>query len=324
MTDVQALDASQKKAPLLSLVTPAFNEAENLSVLNERLCRALQNTDIEWEWIVVDDHSKDGTFEKAVELQKTNPRIQAIRLSRNFGSHAAITCGLAQTRGKCAIVMAADLQDPPEEIERMIEEWKSGSKIVWAVRASRLGEKASNMFFSRLYYRLMRKTSALSDMPGMGADFFLLDRLVINAFIRFSEQHTSILALLTWMGFPQSFISYQKQERLHGKSGWTFSKKIKLVIDSITSFTSFPIRAMTYLGSVTACVGFLYALFLVFNAIFGEPLAGWSSIMVAVMILGGVQMLMLGMLGQYLWRALEESRRRPRYLIEDQASSEQG
>jgi glycosyltransferase involved in cell wall biosynthesis len=310
------LEESPSQRPFLTIVTPAYNEAQNLPVLYQRLRSVLDDIDVDWEWIVVDDHSTDGTFEVLTRLAGQDARLRGFRFSRNFGSHTAVTCGLNYARGDCAIVMAADLQDPPEEIPRLLAEWQHGAQVVWAVRARREGEGATYLGFARLYYALMRRTGALRDLPAAGADFFLMDRCVIDAFNRFHESHVSILALITWMGFRQSHITYEKQARLHGRSGWNLEKKLKLVVDSITSFTYFPIRLMSYVGFITALLGFLYAGLVVFNALRGLPPQGWASLMVVVLVLGGIQMVMLGVLGEYLWRALDEARHRPRYLIE--------
>jgi dolichol-phosphate mannosyltransferase len=310
------LEENPSQRPFLTIVTPAYNEAENLPTLYQRLQSVLGSIDIDWEWIVVDDHSTDGTFEVLTHLAEQDVRLRSFRFSRNFGSHTAITCGLNYARGDCAIIMAADLQDPPEEIPHLLAEWQRGAQVVWAVRARREGEGATYLGFARLYYFLMRRTGALRDLPATGADFFLIDWRVIDAFNQFHESHVSILALITWMGFCQAFVSYNKQPRLYGRSGWNLEKKLKLVVDSITSFTYFPIRLMSYVGFITALLGFLYAGFVVFNALRGHPPQGWSSLIVVVLVLGGIQMVMLGVLGEYLWRALDEARRRPRYIVE--------
>lgn len=304
------------RGPLLTIVTPAYNEAENLPVLYQRLRRVLDSIDTDWEWVVVDDHSTGGTFEVLTHLAGQDGRLRGFRFSRNFGSHTAITCGLNHARGECAIIMAANLQDPPEEIPRLLTEWQHGAQVVWAVRGRREGKSAIYLGFARLYYVLMRRTGALRDLPAAGADFFLIDRCVIDAFNQFHESHVSILALITWMGFRQATISYSKQARLHGRSGWSLEKKLRLVVDSITSFTYFPIRLMSYVGFITALLGFLYAGLVVFNALRGFPPQGWASLMIVVLVVGGVQMIMLGVLGEYLWRALDEARGRPRYIIE--------
>lgn len=301
---------------LLTIVTPAYNEAENLPELYQRLRRVLDSINIDWEWIVVDDHSSDETPVVLTHLAERDSRLQGLRFSRNFGSHTAITCGLNHARGDCAIVMAADLQDPPEKIPHLLAEWQYGAQVVWAVRARREGESAVHLGFARLYYALMRRTDALRNLPAAGSDFFLIDRYVVDSFNQFHENHVSILALITWMGFRQAVIIYDKQARLHGHSGWNMKKKLKLVIDSITSFTYFPIRLMSYVGFTTALLGFLYAGLIVFNALRGLPPQGWASLMVVILILGGIQMVMLGILGEYLWRALDEARRRPLYIIE--------
>ena len=302
--------------PLLSIVTPAYNEAENLPLLYERLAQVLDSSGLDWEWIIVDDHSADRTFAVIEAIVGSDPRIRGLRFARNFGSHAAVTCGLHHARGDCAAIMAADLQDPPETLPALIARWRDGDQVVWAVRVRREGETAGTLRFARLYYWMMRWMVGIKDMPSTGADFFLIDRRVLDAFRQFRESNTSILALITWMGFRQGTILYDKQARVHGKSGWDLQKKLKLVVDSVTSFTYLPIRMMSYTGLVAAMLGFLYAIVIITNAVLGQPIQGWSSLMVVTLVIGGLQMLMLGVLGEYLWRALDEARRRPRYLIE--------
>ncbi|MBI5602441.1 MAG: glycosyltransferase family 2 protein [Deltaproteobacteria bacterium] len=300
----------------LSLVTPAFNEAENLPVLYDRLSKILKALNLEWEWLIIDDHSADDTFGVITYLAKQDTRVHGIRLSRNFGSHMAITCGLQRAKGTGVIIMAADLQDPPETLPALLEKWRNGAQVVWAVRRLREGEKSSKVGFSRLYYFLMRRITGIKDIPATGADFFLVDRTVVNAFREFSERNVSIMALITWMGFRQDYIYYDKQARKFGRSGWDLRKKLKLVVDSMTSFTYLPVRLMSYLGFFVALMGLVYAAVVIINALRGNPVQGWSSLMLVVLVIGGFQMIMMGILGEYLWRSLDESRRRPPYLIE--------
>ena len=302
--------------PLLSVITPAYNEANNLPLLYERLVHVMGSLNMAWEWIVIDDHSADETFAVIEKIAGHSPWTHGIRFARNFGSHTAISCGFHQAKGNCAVVMAADLQDPPEILPELLAKWRVGSQVVWAVRAQREGEKTTRIGFARLYYFLMRQIVGLKEMPMSGADFFLVDRCVLDAFCQFNERNVSLMALITWMGFRQTVVSYNKQARLHGRSGWNLEKKLKLIVDSVTSFTYFPIRVMSYVGFVTAFLGFLYAALVTFNALRGLPPQGWASLMVIVLIIGGIQMIMLGVLGEYLWRALDEARARPRYLIE--------
>jgi dolichol-phosphate mannosyltransferase len=302
--------------PLLSVVTPAYNEERNLPIFYQRLCQTLESVEMDWEWIVVDDHSSDRTFATISEIANRDRRVHALRFAKNSGSHRAITCGLHNAMGNCAVVLAADLQDPPETLPGLLAQWASGAQVVWAVRGRREGEKLSTLGFSRLYYAIMRNVVGMKEMTATGADFFLIDRRVIDALNQFNEGNVSIVALITWMGFRQTAITYDKQARLHGQSGWTLEKKLKLVLDSITSFTYLPIRLISYLGFAVAVIGFLYAGFVIYAALTGNLVQGWSSLMVVVLVIGGIQMLMMGVLGEYLWRALDESRRRPAYLIE--------
>ncbi len=291
---------------MISVVTPTYNESGNLPLLYERLSKSLDAAAEKWEWIIIDDHSEDETFDTASAIARRDERIYVLRLSRNFGSHTAATCGFHRAKGECAILMAADLQDPPEVILELLAKWREGAQVVWAVRDGREGQKNTTTGFSRVYYFLMRRWVGLKNMPAAGADFFLLDRSVLDPFSQFQENNVSLMALITWMGFRQTMITYRKQPRLRGHSGWTFEKKLKLVIDSVSSFSYLPIRWISYTGFFIGAVG----LFLL-------VIRAWM--IAALLILSGIQMLMLGILGEYLWRALDESRRRPRYLIEKTA-----
>jgi dolichol-phosphate mannosyltransferase len=313
--------ATEKQPVLVSIVTPAFNEEKNLPLLYDLLVESLAKLGVAWEWVVVDDHSRDNTFDVVKALALRDGRVRGVRFARNCGSHTALYCGLTHTRGDCAIVLAADLQDPPEVIGRLLENWHGGAQVVWAARAAREGEKRSKVAFANWYYWIMRKVVGLQEIPDTGADFFLADRRVIEALRLFPETNVSILALICYMGFRQSTVTYNKRARQHGQSGWTLRKKLKLVVDSVTSFSFLPIRILSGVGMAAALVGFLYALVVVVNAVAGNPAEGWSSLMVVILVMGGLQMLMMGVLGEYLWRVLAESRRRPRYLIENSTST---
>ncbi|ANG62492.1 hypothetical protein A8C75_08315 [Marinobacterium aestuarii] len=308
--------AASGNAPMISIVTPAYNEAKNLPVLYQRLCQVLDEAALNWEWVLVDDHSGDDTFEVITELAQHDPRVKGYRLARNSGSHLALTCCLNHVRGNCTIALAADLQDPPEVIPELLAQWQEGYQVVWAARARREGESWLTKGAARLYYMMMRKVLGFRDMPANGADFFLLDRQVVKALSKFGEQNISLLALLTWMGFRQTAIQYDKQARLNGRSGWTLGRKLKLLIDSVTAFSYLPIRAISYFGILVAFIGFSYALFVIYNALTGTPPQGWTTLIVIVLFLGGIQMLMMGVLGEYIWRGLDESRRRPRFILE--------
>jgi len=306
----------KNQIPLLSVITPAFNEADNLHPLYEQLIDILEKLEINWEWIIVDDHSSDETFEVASKLAKGDKRVRAFRFSRNYGSHMALRCGLEKAKGNCAIGMAADLQDPPSLIPTLLEKWREGSQVVWAARAKRLGESKITVILSRIYLGIMRSIVGLKDIPSEGADFFLLDRQVVKTVNRFSERNASLFTLITWMGFRQEVITYDKQARFHGNSGWSFEKKLKMAIDSLTSFSFMPIRAMIMTGFIIAIMAFGYLVIVIINGLRGVAPQGWASLMVAILFIGGLQIMMMGILGEYIWRSLDESRRRPKYIIE--------
>ncbi|MEN8144631.1 MAG: glycosyltransferase family 2 protein [Gemmatimonadota bacterium] len=311
----------QRKASapaLLSIVSPAYREAENLPELYGRIRAVMDGLSLDWEWVILDDHSPDQTFDVVRALAARDDRVKGLRLARNSGSHIALSCALNHARGDCVVALAADLQDPPETIPELLDRWREGAHVVWAARGKKGGESVTTTGLSRVYYWLMRRVVGFKEMPSEGADFFLLDRRVLEAFSRFNEKNVSILALITWMGFRQTTITYTKQERSQGKSGWTLRKKLKLLVDSVTSFSYVPIRAMSYLGFLVALGGFAYAAVVFYNALAGSPPEGWSALMVVVLLVGGTLMLMLGVLGEYVWRALDEAKDRPRFIVEDE------
>ena len=304
------------ETPLLSLVTPAWRETENLPKLHAEIVQVLDAAGIEWEWIIVDDHSPDATWDTVLQLSLRDPRVRGVRLARNAGSHNATRYGLTQASGKTAAVLAADLQDPPAVLPQLLARWREGHRVVWAVRRHREGESRGTIIFSRLYYWLMRHVAGMPQMPPTGADFVLLDRCVVDALSAFRESSANLYALIAWMGFDQASVEYDKQARLYGTSGWTLGKKLTLVIDSLTSFTFAPIRWMSVVGFLSTLFALGWAAVILRNAVYGHPVEGWTSVMLAILLLGGLQMIMLGVLGEYLWRALDESRRRPRHLVE--------
>jgi len=293
---------------VISLITPAFNEGSNLPMLHERLTSVFRQLD--WEWIIVDDHSRDNTFEVIERLVAIDPRVRGIRLAYNSGSHLAFTCGLRHASGEVAALMVADLQDPPELLIQMLERWRSGVQVVWAVRRHQPGDGSG----TQLYYWIMRNLVGMNDMPATGADFFLVDRVVIDAFLAAADRHVSIFALMMWLGFRREFIQYDKQPRTRGRSGWTLAKKLKLVVDSIVGFSDFPIWWLTYAG-VAALVAALVPAVVAVVAYSGLNAA---LLLLAALVIGlfGCHLIALGILGHYVWRGLDAARKRPLYSIE--------
>jgi glycosyltransferase involved in cell wall biosynthesis len=307
----------QPEAQILSVVVAAYNEEGNLPVLFERaLAIDWAALRLEPEFVFVDDHSTDRTPEILASYAARDPRVKVLRFSKNFGSHKAFTAGLEHCTGDAAVILAADLQDPPETIPLLVEKWRSGAKVVWAVRGDREGESLATRLFSRLYYFLMRRFAEVRP-PRKGADFLLVDKAVVAELRAAPEKHTSLLSLIQWMGFDQAEITYSKAARLSGRSKWTLRKKVKLAIDSFVSFSYFPLRLASACGLAFALSGFLYAAITAVRAlVMGSPVQGWASLMCVLLIVSGVQLIMLGIVGEYLWRTFDETRGRPRFIIE--------
>ena len=315
MPDTTLERAGDFRTPRLSVVVPCYNEETNLPLLYARICEVLDALRIHWQLVLVDDHSRDGTFATALRLSLEDPRVRVIRMARNVGSHLAGICGLRIAEGDAAVFIAADLEDPPELIVDMLANWRAGDQIVWAAREARLGVPRHQRWLSQKYDAVMAHILG-SSVAAQGADVFLIDRVVIDALREFRESNLSLFALLQWMGYRQSTIRYVKQARVNGRSGWTLRKKLKLLVDSVTAFSYAPIRFMSVIGMMISSLGLLYAIVVVANHFFGRPLEGWSSLVFIVLITGGAQITMLGVLGEYLWRALDEARRRPQYQVE--------
>lgn len=304
----------------LSVVIPAYNESENIQhtlaelnaviVLNEHIAAA--------EYIVVDDCSDDDTYEKVVQLSSQFSNVFCIKFSRRSGSHAAIRAGLQKCSGDMALCISADGQDDPVIFDRMIQKVvDQGCEVVWGVRENR-DEPFLQKIYAILFYKiLVRVTStSRSKIDLANADFYLLGRKIINAINECAERNTSLFGLIVWLGFKQDSVVYKRRERRSGKSKWNFKSKTKLAFDWIIAFSGLPLKMMTYLGFLFSILGLLYALVLIWLGISGKTTPGWAEEVILSLIIGGVQMMMLGVLGEYIWRNLDESRKRPLYFIE--------
>jgi dolichol-phosphate mannosyltransferase len=306
--------------PLVSVVTAAYGEAENLPVLHERLAAVLDGAGLAWEWVVVDDHSADGTFAWIARAAAADPRVRGVRLSRNVGSHAARACGLEEARGRCVVGLAADLQDPPELVPELVARWRSGAQVVLAQRRRRRGESLSTRALSRAYHGLLRSLGAPPDAAA-AAGYWLLDRVAVDAIRSFPESHLPLNLAVASVGFRREEVAYDAPPRLHGRSRWTLEKKIRLALDSFTAVGDRPLRWLAAAGGV-ATVGAALVLFALAVAALRDaavPAPAWIA--AAVIGLAGFQALLAGVLGQYVWLALEEARRRPRYLVEDRVGT---
>jgi len=305
--------------PELSVVMPAYNEEANIGAAITRTVEQLEGLGLSWELILVDDGSQDLTFARMREAAGSEPRLRVLRLSRNFGSHIAITAGLEHARGSACLVITSDLEEPAEKIPDFIRLWQSGYEIVWGIRTARR-EPLTVRVSSGLFHTLFRVFGLTGYYrQAIGGGFFLVDRRVVDVLRRLKERNRTVVGLLSWLGFSQATLAYEPVARGAGRSKWTFGRRLKLAIDSFVAFSYVPIRLVSALGIFIAGVSFTYGLFVGLRAVFGGiAVQGWPTLMVAVLFLGGLQLLVSGMLGEYLWRALDESRGRPLYIVAEE------
>lgn len=301
----------------LSIVIPAYNEEKNIKIIIKEILDILINIpNIKTvQVIIVDDHSSDKTFD-TVSLMN-DPRITCLRLSKRHGSHTALRAGIKQVTGDAVLCISADGQDDPNVLNDMIKKWTSGTHIIWALckkRKDPLFIKWSAYLFYKMLKWLTHSNNARIDLSR--ADFYLLDRKVADAVNQCPERNTSLFGLINWLGFKQDYVEYIRRKRFSGKSKWNFRSRLYLSKDWIIAFSGLPLIIMSVIGVFVSVVGFLYAMFIAVYAILGNPIQGWASIMIVILILGGLQMTMLGIIGEYLWRNFNESRRRPLYFIE--------
>jgi glycosyltransferase involved in cell wall biosynthesis len=300
----------------LSIVIPVYYNEGNLKPLyNDLKAKILDVVDYNVEIIMINDGSKDKSYEVMGELRSADPRVKIYSLSRNFGSHAACLCGLDKSTGDCAVIKAADLQEPTELILQMVDSWKKGNNVVLAARHSRPEDKMSQ-FFSNFYYWVVRKT-ALPNMPRNGFDIYLIDRKVINVLKMLDERNSAITGQILWSGFKTDVVYYDRQERVVGKSRWTLRKKIRLVTDTLFSFSTVPVTFVSTVGVMSFFGAVIWAIIEIIAKIAGNiEVEGWTTLFIFNLAAFGVVMLTLGVLGNYLWRAFDASRNRPPYIIE--------
>jgi polyisoprenyl-phosphate glycosyltransferase len=305
--------------PLLSYIIPCYFNEENIPETKKELLKNESNfpTDVRFEYIFIDDGSKDGTLQELLKFKEEEPdKVRVIKLSGNFGSYNAILAGMNYAKGDCNVILAADLQDPPEMIPKMYSYWVNGIKLVIANREDR-EESFLQKTFSNTYHYLI-KTFALKGIPKGGYDLVLFDKKLRDEVVKIDERNTNQIYLLSWLRYDYVSIPYKRKKREIGKSRWTLNKKIKLFIDSFVSFSFFPVRLISVSGLILGLLSFLYGLFVIYAKITGlVPIKGWSAIMVVILIVSSFQMVALGIIGEYVWRAMDASRRRPNFIIDE-------
>ncbi|MCA2625478.1 MAG: glycosyltransferase family 2 protein [Microcystis sp. M20BS1] len=301
----------------ISVVAPLYNEQENIDALFRRLLAVLEALNTSYEVICVNDGSRDNTLKNLVEYHQLYPQIKVVNLSRNFGKDTAMSAGIDYSQGMAVIPIDADLQDPPELIAEMIEKWHEGYDVVYASRLVRIGESWFKRFSAEGFYQVINKLSRVSIPPNTG-DFRLIDRRVVESIKKMPERQRFMKGIFAWVGYKQTSILFDREPRYQGQTKWNYWKLWNFAIDGITSFSFLPLKVWTYVGLIIALVSLVYASFLILRTIiFGIDVPGYASLMVAVLFLGGIQLLTLGIIGEYIGRVYEEVKGRPLYLVRD-------
>lgn len=300
----------------LSIVVPVYYNEKNLKPLYEDLKeKVLEKLDCAYEIVFVNDGSKDGSYEVMQELAAMDENIKLVNLSRNFGEHLATLAGMAECTGTVAVRKAADLQEPSEMILEMLEKYRAGAKVVLAVRKDR-EEPLSQKMFSKIYCWMMRKF-ALANMPQGGFDTYMISRQVIDILVEISEKNAPLTEQVLWSGFESEKVYYVRQKREIGKSGWTLSKKIKLTVDSLISFSYFPIRCVSVVGALSILGTIIGGIVILVEHFMGRiTVEGYTTIVLLILLAFGIVMLTLGIMGEYIWRILDEVRNRPSYIVD--------
>ena len=302
--------------PTVSVVVPVFNEAEVLDVLHRRLTETLERSGESFELVLVDDGSRDGSWERMERLAAADRRVVLVRLSRNFGHQMAITAGVDAARGQAVALIDADLQDPPEVLLEMIARWREGFDVVYGRRTRRRGETWFKRASAAGFYRVIRRLTSV-DIPADTGDFRLMSRRVVDVLKQFQERNRFVRGMVAWIGWRQTAVAYERAERHAGETKYPLRKMMRFAGDAIVSFSFAPLRLATGLGLLVSTLSFAYAVYAVLARLLGWGVVhGWASLMVAVLFLGGVQLVSLGIIGEYVGRVYDEVKRRPLYVAE--------
>ncbi len=301
----------------LSIVVPIYNEQDNLLLLNGRLLAVLEKLSVSHEIIYVNDGSRDNSIKIIKEIALEFPNVKYIDFSRNFGHQIAVTAGLELSAGESIVIIDGDLQDPPELIEELYQKKKEGFEVVYARRKKRKGESVMKKMTASLFYRILKNITSI-DIPVDTGDFRIIDRKIVDVLKQMPEYHRYIRGQISWIGFNQSYVEYNRNERNSGETGYSYRKMFRFALDGITSFSDFPLKLATFLGFVVSIVAFVVLLFTLFNRFFTENfVTGWTSIIISILFLGGIQLLSLGIIGEYIGRINTQVKRRPLYIIKE-------
>lgn len=303
--------------PLLSVVVPVFNESAVLPAFLERASTAFAAIPgVDYELVFVDDGSRDDSFAQLSARAARDPHVRVVKFSRNFGHQIAITAGVDHARGDCVVVIDADLQDPPEVVGRMVDQWRAGFDVVYGVRETREGESTMKLATAALFYRLLTRLTNIQIPTDVG-DFRLMSRRAVNELSRLREKDRFVRGLVSWIGFRQTGVLYNRDKREAGETKYPYRKMIRFALDGITSFSTVPLRLATWMGYTSALLAVLYLVYVLIMRFLGHTIEGWATIMVAMLFLGSVQLICLGILGEYLGRVFNEVKPRPMYVVEE-------
>jgi len=301
--------------PDLSIILPFHNEATGVHALFQRLYPVLHQLGLSVEIICIDDGSSDTTFNSLLHEREMDQRLKLVRMARNFGKEAAMTCGLHLASGKAAITMDSDLQHPPEVIPALVDKWREGFEMVYAIRSNRDTDSGLRRFFSHAFYAVFQYIAEIK-MPAGAGDFCLLDRKVIEAVNTLPERNRFMKGIVSWVGFRRAEVPFVVAPRAEGASSWNFFRLIRFAFDGISAFSTLPLRVWTWSGALVSLIAIAYAIYLVLRTImYGVDVPGYASVMVGILLLGGLQLLSLGMIGEYLARVFTEVKARPLYFV---------
>lgn len=310
--------------PTLSIVIPVYNEEAVIAESHRRMTRVARDLDVSYELLFINDGSQDRSYELLADLTQCDPHVRVLSFARNFGHQAAITAGMDHARGDAIVVIDADLQDPPELIGPMLEKWREGYDVVYAVREKRQGDTLFKRATASLFYRLLKRITSV-EIPLDTGDFRLMSRRAIEAMKLFSERNRFVRGLVSWIGFKQTGISFVRSERYAGETKYPLRKMLRFAMDGIVTFSYFPLQMATYLGFIVSGASFLGILWVIYMRFFTQQtITGWASLMVIMLFLGGVQLLTLGIAGEYIGRIYDEVKRRPLYLLQEKLGFETG
>ena len=301
----------------LSVIIPVFNEEKNVALLHQRLTEVIQKISGSYELIFVNDGSRDNTLQLVKNISASDPHVKFINFSRNFGHQIAVTAGLDHCTGNSIVIIDADLQDPPELISEMYSKMKEGYDVVYAKRKSRKGETFMKKLTAKIFYRLLQRITSVT-IPVDTGDFRIISHKIVKVLKQMPEQQKYLRGQIAWAGYKQTYIEYERQERHAGETGWPYRKMIRFALDGITSFSNFPLKFATFSGIIVFVISFILILYALYSRFVSkEFVAGWTSLMLVVLFIGGIQLLSIGIIGEYISRISANVRNRPLYIIEE-------